>query len=261
MEIITCTQQKGGTGKTATAAGVGQCLADLGKTVLFVDLDAQGNLTDILKGSTERNVYEVLTGTRKPQDAIQRVYSGYLLASSPALATYHNNDITRLKRALTALKYDYAVIDCPPALSELSLNALNASDGVIIPAGADAHSMKALRQLYATVQAIEQNQKKKINLLGVVLTRWQGRRNISRQAAAQLSKLARLSGTSMFNTVIRECVSIPEAEALGLSIYQHAPKSNAAADYRALTIEVLERIETIKRMQKNEQIRGNESKA
>ena len=246
MKIITCTQQKGGTGKTATAAGVGQCLDEMGKRVLFVDLDPQGNLTDILKGSTKTGVYEVLNGSIIAQNAIQRVYSGYLMASSPKLSTYSNNDITRLKRALNRLTFDYVVIDCPPALGVLSLNALNAADGVIIPAQAEAHSIKALKQLYATIEAVEQSQKREIYLLGVVLTRWHGRRNIAKQAAEQLSKIAVQAGTTLFRTQIRECVAIPEAEALGVSIYDHAPKSNAAADYTALTAEVLERLKKIR---------------
>ena len=170
----------------------------------------------------------------------------HVAAALPAaedLSLIGNADIapTALKAALLPLKkrYDFIILDTPPALSIITLNALAASDKVIIPAQADAKSLKGIARLYQTITAVKATQNKKLEISGILLTRHNPRSIISRDMTALMQDTAAQIGTRVFDTTIRECTAIKEAEAMQQDIFTYAPKSNAAADYAAFTEEFL----------------------
>ena len=136
--------------------------------------------------------------------------------------------------------YDFCIIDCPPSLGILSVSALTASDTCIIPVQADFFSLKALDQLQGTIEVIRNNTNRGLQIEGVLVTRYSARTVLSREALEALKEKARNMGTRVFNTTIRECISIKEAQAVKESIHTYAPRSNASKDYSALIDEILE---------------------
>ena len=137
-------------------------------------------------------------------------------------------------------EYDYIIIDTPPALGTLTVNALTASDSIIIPAQADKFSLQGISQLCLTVQAIRQYSNNKLCIRGIVLTRYNKRAIISREIAGMLSEEAQKVGTKVYKTMIRECTAIKEAQAVKVSIFDYAPKCNASLDFESLVKEILE---------------------
>ena len=247
MEIIAIICQKGGVGKSTTAHAIGAGFAQRGYRVLLVDLDAQGSLTSIVGASAEGlTVLDVLQRKCKPQAAIQRA-SGYdIIAASEGLAAESVLTQTgkeyRLREALQPLSksYDYAILDCPPSLGILSINALTAANSCIVPVQADILSLQAIRQLEGTIEVIRKYTNKSLKVRGLLITRYSGRAVLSREAAEMLAAEAEAFGTKVFSTRIRENISIKEAQAMRQDIYSYAPKSNGAKDYTALIAEILE---------------------
>lgn len=256
MKIISITNQKGGTGKTTTAHAIGAGLTKRGYKVLFLDLDAQQNLTFTADASPKgqtiaellQQVIDAEPGQKVlPQNAIQGTQGGDIIASSQALAAADTvlSDIagreTKLKELLKPLRkdYDFCVIDCPPQLGTLTINALAAADEVIAPAQADIYSLIAIGQLYATIRTVKRYSNKKLSFTGIVLTRYNGRSILSKELTQQIEQAAEEYDTKVFKTRIRECTAIKEAEYLQQSIFDYAPRSNAAADYNALIDEIL----------------------
>jgi chromosome partitioning protein len=239
MKTLAVVNQKGGVGKSTTAAAIGDALRDSGAAVLFVDLDAQGNLTHTLGAAPNGGSLAAMKGTAE----VQHTDRGDVLASAPALAAA---DITitetgkeyRLREALQKLSYDYCVIDTPPTLGILTVNALTAADGAIIPAQADIYSLQGIAQLASTTDAVRKYCNPGLKLLGILITRYNGRAVIRREAADALKQTAKKLGTQLFDTRIRDCTAIVEAQARRESIFTYAPKSNAARDYRAFTDEL-----------------------
>jgi len=239
--VISVINQKGGVCKSTTAASVGAYLHGKGYRVLFVDLDSQGNLSDNLGAEPDGGTsLDILTGSPAEPKATP---AGDIIPAAEDLSLIGNGDIapTALKTALQPLrrKYDYILLDTPPALSIITLNALAASDKVIIPAQADAKSLKGIARLYQTITAIKDTFNKKLEISGILLTRHNPRSIISRDMTALIQETAEQIGTKVFNTTIRECTALKEAEAMQQDIFTYAPKSNAAADYAAFTEEFI----------------------
>jgi len=243
METISITNQKGGTGKSTTALALGAALQKKGHKVLFIDLDAQGNLTYALgaTGLNTLNAMELLEG-RAQAGKIQ----GDIIASTPELAAAEKvlnktGKEYKLKEALQSIKplYDYIIIDTPPSMGILTINALTASDSVIIPAQADIFSLQGITQIKETIDAVREYCNKALKVKGIVLTRFNGRAIISKDLADVLKAEADKLGTKLFNTKIRECTALKEAQASQQDIFTYAPASNGASDYMQLTKEVL----------------------
>ena len=248
MKIIAFLAQKGGNGKTSSAAAVGQLLNRTGNKVLFIDMDQQGNLSDILQASGSQTISDVLNGTAKIQDAAILTPYGHLLSADETGGLNPDPEEFRKILKTAGKKWDYCIIDNPPELSAITAASIYASDFIIMPAQAERFSIKAISQLFNTINTIRDTAGHAGRVLGVLITRYDRRTIISRQALQFIRETAQAAGTDLFSTQIRECTAIKEAQVEEKDIYSYAPKSNAAADYRAVTSEMLERIhETEKR--------------
>ena len=245
--IVSVINQKGGVGKSTTAHCLGAGLARRGKRVLFVDLDPQCNLTITLGvGEVKASVLDVLMRKSTIQDAIVSVELGDVLASNPSLAVAESliNETGkefRLKEALESVadKYDYVVIDTPPALGVLTVNALTASNKAVVPAMADVYSVHGITQLVQTVESIKKYCNQSLQVDGVLLTKYSPRTVISRDMLEVIAQPASKLGAKIYDTKIRECVAIREAQCLGCDVFSYAPKSNASVDYNGFIDEFL----------------------
>lgn len=246
MYSIAVINQKGGVGKSTTALAIGAGLILKGYRVLFIDLDAQGNLSYTLRASTQGyNAMGVLQRPETATEEIQRTEQGDIIASSPALAgadtvITETGKEYRLKEALEHCSgnYDYCVIDTPPALGILTVNALTACNGVIIPAQADVYSLQGISQLNGTLQTVKKYCNPELEIMGIVLTRYNARSIISREVAEMIEETALQLNTKVYTTKIRECTALKEAQAVQRNIFSYAPRSNATADYKALVAEI-----------------------
>lgn len=257
MKTIVVINQKGGVGKSTTVQALGAALRARKKRVLFVDMDAQGNLSDTLgfapgDAGASPTLLSLLE-KRLPEEeraelvapAIVRTPGGDLIPYSPSLAAadLKVDGVGKEKRLAEVLecvaeRYDYALVDTPPALGVLTVNALSAADGAIIPAQADTYSLHGIGQLYDTIDAVREYTNPKLEVLGIVLTRYNGRSVLSRDVAESMEAAARKLGTKLCKTRIRECVALREAQASRQDIFSYAPRSNAAQDYAALAKEL-----------------------
>jgi chromosome partitioning protein len=244
--ILTIANQKGGVGKSTTAHAIGAALLHRGYSVLFVDLDAQGNLTYALGGNPGGYTsLDILTGQATAQQAIQKV-TGDLIPYSPSLS---GSDMLlnktgkeyRLQEALEPIQanYDWIVVDTPPSLGILTVNALTACKWAIIPAQADMYSLQGIGQLYSTIEAVRQYCNPDLEIRGILLTRHSNRAILSRDMATLMDDTARKLGTKLFETTIRENIAVKEAQARQQDIFTYAPKSNGSIDYAAFMDELL----------------------
>ena len=250
MKTYTIINQKGGVGKSTTAAAIAAGLGNRGASVLLIDLDPQGNLSYSLgvdnTGLTGSSSLDVLTRAASVEEAALYIKGGAIIKSSPALSgadmvLTSTGKEYRLKEALDKVsgKYDYCVIDTPPALGILTINALTAANAAIVPAQADIFSLNGITQLYQTIEAVQSYTNKELYVEGILLTRFSSRSVISRDIAEALTSTADKLHTRVFDTKIRECTALKETQASQESIFEYAPKSNAAADYNALIEEIL----------------------
>jgi len=238
--ITVIANQKGGVGKSTTASVMADGLMRKNKRVLLIDMDAQGN-TSLSFGAKLNlpSVYDVLT---KQCDAFAAVQPGInrpdVIASNKKLARLDIELVSigkefHLKEQLEPLsfKYDFIIIDTPPALGVLTVNALTAANTVLMPAQADIYSIQGIGQLAETIKAIRTYTNPGLTLAGILLTRHNARNVISRDMADSAQVIATQVGTFLYDTVIREAVAIRESQAIQQSIFDYAPKSNAAIDY------------------------------
>lgn len=246
MEIITTVNRRGGVGKTATAHAIGAGLAHLGKRVLFIDLDSQCNLSfDLSADLTKPGSMELLTGT-PAEDVIQHCGKWDIIPAGAELAAA---DLTlnqtgkeyRLQEALHQLggQYDYIIIDTPPALNTLTVNALTAAQGAIIPAQAEIHSLQGIDLLGETISQVKKYCNSDLLIKGIVITRFRGRAVLSKDMRDNMEAEAAKLGTRVFKTPVRECIALAEAQASQQDIFTYAPGSNAARDYAAVLAEML----------------------
>ena len=244
---IALANQKGGVGKTTTAINLGAYLADLGRSVLLVDLDPQANATAGLglRAPAGRSCYDVLIDALSPEVVVvDTVQPGLrLLPSSPDLAGAEIELVgamareMRLKRALNGAvgEYDFVLIDCPPSLGLLTLNALTAADEVIVPVQCEYLALEGLGQLMTTLDLVRRNLNPDLRLRGLALTMFDGRTNLSLQVVDEV----RRHFPNTFRTVIPRSVRLSEAPSHGLPIIAYDAASRGAQAYRELAAEVL----------------------
>ena len=251
MKTIAIINQKGGVGKSTTASAIGGGFSMKGAKVLYIDLDPQCNLSYLMEaeisGLTQPSALDVLQGGTPAAAAIQHTGQGDIIAASPALS---GADIVltatgkeyRLREALEAVQgqYDLCIIDTPPALGVLTINALTACDGCIIPAQADFLSLQGIGQLHGTIETVRKYCNPALKVYGIVLTRYSARAVITREVTAMMEQTAASFNTKLYKTRIRECTAVKEAQAMRQPIYTYAPRSNASADYAALVEEIKE---------------------
>jgi len=242
-KVIAVTNSKGGTGKTTLAINLGCALASKGKRILLVDLDSQANLTYSLGITPERTIVDVLQDA-VPLESILQVREG--VSTAPAsrdlagLELALVGEIGReniLRRRLAGVQgYDYILIDCPPSLSILTVNALTAASGVLIPLQAEVLALQGLSQLLDSIRRVRQETNPRLKVRGIIASLFDGRRKLSGEVLAEIQNQTRLP---VFNTRIRVCVKLAEAPSFGKSIFAYAPKSNGAIDYMDLATEFL----------------------
>ena len=248
--IIALTNQKGGVGKTTSSSALAAGLFSFyNKKVLAIDLDPQGSMgfslgLDIENCST---IYDVLKGPVHIKDAIQDtdycdiITSNILLSSAELEFTSSDRDIL-LKRALLPViaEYDYIIIDTPPALNVLTVNAYAASDHLIIPMAPEILSLLGVSQLKETIDSVRQSVNPNLNVLGILLTKYNPRTLLAREVKEMAENISSQIGACVFNAQIRTSVAVAEAPAHGLSIFDHAPHAKPSLDYQEFIREVVD---------------------
>jgi chromosome partitioning protein len=249
--IVAVTNQKGGVGKTTTAVNLAAGLAACDRRVLLIDLDPQGNATTgsgVDKSTLKNTTCEVLLGEARAMDSIVPVeQGGYALL--PA-----NTDLTvaevrllqeigremKLSQALEPVSgmYDYVLIDCPPSINMLTLNALTAADGVLIPIQCEYYALEGLSSLLETVSQIRNSVNPNIEIEGLLRTMYDARNRLSDEVSAQLLKHF---GDKVYDAVIPRNVRLAEAPSFGVSVLVHDPRSAGSKAYMELAREVVAR--------------------
>jgi len=249
--IITVTNQKGGVGKTTTCSALVSGLHLNGHKVLGIDLDPQGNLgfclgIDIESGLT---IYDLLKGEALASDVIRSTAYGDVLPSNILLssAELEFNRAGRefiLLNSLEAVKnnYDFIIIDTPPALNILTVNAYVTSDSLIIPMIPEVLSLLGISQLKDTIEVVKKFYNSKLRILGVLFTKYNKHLNLVKEVEELTSAIAEQLETAILNSKIRNNIAVAEAPAHGQSIITYAPKSNAALDYNSLIKEICNNI-------------------
>lgn len=250
-QTIAILNQKGGVGKTTTAINVATCLQKAGKSVLILDLDPQGNATSgigLEKGDYTQTTYTVITGASNLAEAIVEVprigvsivpANASLAAAETDLASELMRE-SKLKEALQGVAYDFILIDCPPALGLLTINALTAANYVLIPVQTEYYAMEGLSQLLSVVQRIRAGLNPDLELLGVVATMYDSRTALSGQV---LDELKKHFGEKVFDTVIPRNVRLAEAPSHGKTILEHDKWSKGARSYKQLAKEIEKRVQ------------------
>jgi chromosome partitioning protein len=250
-QTIACANQKGGVGKTTTVVNVGTYLALAGQRVLIVDVDPQGNATSGLgvdRAGLDLTLYEAMTGAAELRDVVvaTKIANLFIVPSSVGLAGAEmelaptDQRERRLARLLAkvAQDYDYLLLDCPPSVGLLTVNALTAADAVLIPIQCEYYALEGLTQLIATVNLVRENLNPHLEIKGVVLTMFDGRTNLSADVAAEVR---RHLGAAVFNTIVPRSIRLSEAPSFGMPIALHRPDSKGAEAYSALAVELLAR--------------------
>lgn len=247
--VIAVANQKGGVGKTTTAVNLGACLASLGKRVLLIDIDPQGNTTSgigINKADVRYDIYDVLINEVNAIDAIlpTEVENLRILPATIQLAGAEIELVptmsreVRLRQALQPLKdqYDYMLIDCPPSLGLLTVNSLTASDSVLIPIQCEYYALEGLSQLLNTIRMVQKHLNTHLEIEGVLLTMLDARTNLGLQVIEEVKKYFR---EKVYSTIIPRNVRLGEAPSHGQSIIQYDPRSRGAEVYLELAKEVV----------------------
>ena len=256
-KIIAIANQKGGVGKSTTAINLSACLAATGRKILVIDLDPQGNTTSglgIERRELESSVYELLiddeikakeTVVTTDYDELRLIPSSEGLAGSEIELFELEDREFRLKTKLDSIKgkYDYIIIDCPPSLSLLTLNALTAADSVLIPIQCEYYALEGLSQLLKTVKLVQERLNKKLKIEGLVFTMYDGRTNLS---AEVVENVRQTLDERIFETMISRNIRLAEAPSFGMPINYYEPRSTGAENYARLADELIKYNEDIK---------------
>ena len=248
--IIAIANQKGGVGKTTTSINLAASIAEMGKRVLAIDLDPQGNMTSGLgvdKNEVENTVYELMLDECSINESIQdTVVKGLrLIPSNVNLAGAEiellgiNDKEYILKTAVDYIRddYDFIVIDCPPSLNMLTVNAMTTADTVLVPIQCEYYALEGLSQLMYTINLVQERLNPKLKMEGVVFTMYDSRTNLSMQVVENVKENI---NTTVYKTVIPRNIRLAEAPSHGLPINLYDPKSTGAESYRQLAKEVID---------------------
>jgi len=250
--IISIANQKGGVGKTTTAVNLSACLAQRGKKVLLIDIDPQGNATSGLgvENHSENSVYDILVNDMKMSETIIPTVVKKLdicpaninLAGAEIELVSMVSRENRLKDAIDDIKdsYDYILIDCPPSLGLITLNAFTASDSVIVPIQCEYYALEGLGQLINTIKLVQKHLNSDLIIEGVILTMYDARTNLSTQVAREVEKYF---GNKVFQTIIPRNIRLSEAPSHGLPITLYDNESKGAETYKKLAKELIKLIE------------------
>lgn len=253
--IIAITNQKGGVGKTTTAINLSACLAEAGQKVLLVDFDPQGNATSgigLEKNALEQTVYELLVGEcqleeclyRDVQENLDALPSNVDLAGAEIELLDFENKESILKSHLAEIEqyYDYILIDCPPSLNILTINALTAANTVLIPIQCEYYALEGLNQVLKTVSLVKKKLNPQLETEGVVFTMYDARTNLSLEVVESVKSNL---NQNIYKTIIPRNVRLAEAPSHGMPINLYDSRSTGAESYRLLAAEVMSRGEDI----------------
>lgn len=250
--IISIANQKGGVGKTTTSVNISTILAKKNKKVLLIDTDPQGNATSGIgvEKKSDKSIYDVIIGETKLDEVLQdtQVKNLKICTSNINLAGAEVELVSmmsreyRLKEKLEECKekYDYIIIDCPPSLGLITLNAFTASDSVLIPVQCEYYALEGLEQLMNTVNLVKKHLNKELELEGAVLTMYDARTNLSNQVVKEVKNYFE---DKVYKTVIPRNVRLSEAPSFGMPISIYDPKSKGARCYEKLVKEILKKNE------------------
>ena len=236
--IIAIANQKGGVGKTTTAINLSACLAEKGQRVLVVDIDPQGNTTSglgIAKDNVDNTIYEVMLQEIDISDAICKD-----IFENLDIIPYIENREYILKNAINTVRnnYDYVILDCPPSLSMLTVNAMTAADTVLVPIQCEYYALEGLTQLIHTINLVKKKLNPLLELEGVVFTMYDSRTNLSLQVVENVKDNLK---QNIYKTIIPRNIRLAEAPSHGLPINKYDTKSSGAESYRMLADEVMSR--------------------
>ena len=251
-KIISVANQKGGVGKTTTTINLSTFLAKKGKKVLLIDADPQGNATSGLgaEKEVEYSTYDVLVGETEIQEVVEKtiIKNLYICPSNINLAGAEVELVSmmsreqRLKEKVEEIKekFDYILIDCPPSLGLITLNAFTASDSVLIPVQCEYYALEGLGQLLNTVNLVKKHLNKNLQIEGALLTMYDIRTNLSNQVVKEVKKYFE---DKVYKTVIPRNVRLSEAPSYGMPITEYDPRSKGAKSYEKFTKEFLKKNE------------------
>ena len=245
--IITISNQKGGVAKTTTSAALAAGLKQKGYTVLAIDLDPQGNLSDNVAADNREKptIYELLKNQASINEVIQHTEQFDIIPSNIMLAGLEKEIISdlgkeqRLKEVLANVNYDYIIIDTPPALGLLTINAFTACDEVIIPTTAGIFSASGITQLYDTIRNVKKYCNANIKINGILITKFNPRSNNNQDMKNLINKLGEYISAPVYKTFIRNSIVIEEAQTRKTDIFTYKKDSTVASDYLAFIDEYL----------------------
>ena len=249
--IIAIANQKGGVGKTTTSINLSSCLAEKGKKVLAIDLDPQGNMTSGLgvdKDVVDNTVYELILGECSIKESISKtvvenltiIPSNVNLAGAEIELLGINDKEYILKTAVDYIKddYDFIIIDCPPSLNMLTVNAMTTADTVLVPIQCEYYALEGLSQLIHTINLVQERLNPKLQIEGVVFTMYDVRTNLSNQVVDTVKENL---DTKIYSTMIPRNIRLAEAPSYGMPINMYDSKSAGAESYRSLAKEIIDR--------------------
>lgn len=244
--VITVAAQKGGTGKTTSSAAIAQALDSMGRRSLLVDADSQGSASLIYGAEPSPGLYAAIVGDQEAAGLVQHCKPGDILPSNSKLDRLDielNNQPGRDAMLASALEplgdeYDTIIIDTAPGMGTVLIQSLAAADRVLIPIQADPHSLRGLHQIVETIGQVKRFVKRDLEIAGVFITQYSSRPTLARQYDELIRQHCRDLGIPFAETHIRRAVAVQEAQALRESLYEYAPNSNPASDYKALIEEL-----------------------